>query len=75
MKKSFQDMAARADAAYDRLVENLSTMGCINRDQAAKVANLYIKHKVVKLDYVNGVYNIGHGAFYDKASIQHVANK
>lgn len=62
MQKSFQDMAKRADNAIIQWRDMLADDG-YSSSQADKILSFYIKHKIVKLDYGIGRYNVKHGAF------------
>ncbi len=69
MKKSFQDMAHRADEAHRSLVETIANLGAINTNEAERVAAFYIKNKLVKRNLAMSRYDVKHGAYYDRRAI------
>lgn len=72
MKKSYLDMAKRADNAViawrDMLSDNFTAK------QADKILSVYIKLKIVKLDWGIGRYNVKHGAFLDNNALNNALN-
>jgi hypothetical protein len=62
MQKSFEDMAIRAANAVTQWRDMLAEDGYTTK-QADKILDYYVKHKIVKLDWGVGRYNVKHGAF------------
>lgn len=67
-----RNVATRMVQARAALVETLAELGGLSAVDAERVARVYISKKVVKLDAVNGRYNVIHGALYDRDNIRHV---
>lgn len=70
MEHSFKAMATRADNAERQFIECLCEAGEITETEARKVADLYFKNKLAKIDYGIGHVNVKHGALYDKDVIR-----
>ena len=70
MRQSFKDMAAREAHARDSFVADLAKLGEISEAAAVKVASLYLREGIAKMDYGIGRIQIKHGAFLDKGVIQ-----
>lgn len=73
-KKGFEAMAIRMWNAEVAFVETVCRITGITETQAKKVLAVYLKVKVIKLDAVNGVYKIKHGAFYEADVIMRAVN-
>jgi len=70
VKEGFKNMAVRRVNAERHLVEMLMAFGKIDEPTAEKVAAFYLKNKLAKLDAVNGVSRIKHGAYYNETAIR-----
>lgn len=64
-----KDMAQRITNAEDDFVAMLVEQHSITIKQAWGVLNTFIKHKMMKLDPVGGVYNVKHGMMLDAKTI------
>lgn len=64
-----QAVAKRIVNAENNFIEGVMERG-FTLEEAAKVLREYRKLKVVKLDAVNGVYKVKHGAYWDKDVLQ-----
>ena len=69
MEVGLKNLAARMVAAENNFVEVLMNFGEISKSDAEKVLAVYRKLKLVKMDAVNGVMSVKHGAYLDKATI------
>jgi len=69
MQKSFQDMAIRASNAITDWRAMLADDG-FSTEQADAILELYRREKIVKLDWGVGRYNVKHGAFLNKQTLQ-----
>jgi hypothetical protein len=65
IKRAVRELCGRQLAAFDKLVEYVTERG-FSTDEATKIARLYVKEKIVKLDAVDGRPYVKHGAFYNK---------
>lgn len=63
-------IAIRAENARRAFVETLSELGGITKTEAERVADLYIRKKLAKTDFVLGRVHVKHGALLDRATIQ-----
>lgn len=61
-----QTIEARKINARDRFEQSLQTIAGISPEQATRVADYYVKHKLVKTDANVGQMNPVHGAYLDK---------
>lgn len=61
-----QTIEARKMNARDRFEQALQTIAGISQEQATRVADYYVKHKLVKTDASVGQMNPVHGAYLDK---------
>lgn len=61
-----QTIEARKINARDRFEQSLQTIAGITPEQATRVADYYVKHKLVKTDANVGQMNPVHGAYLDK---------
>ena len=68
MRQGIEDMITRQTNAFDRLVECISTHD-VSEEVAVKIAKLYLKEKIAKLNPNSGQFTIKHGAFFDDAVI------
>ena len=68
--QSFKDMAKRAEIAHANFIETLTRLGEIDEPAAHKVKNLYLRHRIAKLDLGIGRINVKHGAFLDRDVIR-----
>ena len=69
METGMKNVACRMVAAENNFVEVLMNFGEISKADAEKVLVVYRKLKLVKMDAVNGVMSVKHGAYLDKATI------
>lgn len=69
--KSFKNMAQRAINAEAEFIESLQRLGGITREEAAKVLDTYLEHKVARIDYGIGRVVVQHGAFLDQDTIRY----
>lgn len=67
--KTLGEMNVRHARAFDSLVGQIARCGKIDEASATKVAKLYLKEKLAKIDLYNGTANVKHGAFLDKEVI------
>lgn len=58
--------AFRMVHAEKTFLKTLMTLGGISESDAEKVLAVYRKNKIVKMDSVNGVMSVKHGAFLDR---------
>ncbi len=63
-------VAERMELAYRRFIENVLEISGCTEDEAKKVFSVYKSNKVIKLDAVNGVWSVKHGAFWEVAVIK-----
>ncbi len=68
-----RNVATRIVNAEEGLIETLSAIGGITRDEAHVVFAAYRKARAVKLDAVIGRYDVKHGAFLDREVIRRAA--
>lgn len=69
METGMKNVASRMVAAENNFIEVLMTVGEISKEDAEKVLVVYRKLKLVKMDAVNGVLSVKHGAYLDKEVI------
>lgn len=69
MKAEFEPLATRHAQGRNKLIDHLQEFGGIDREDATKVADLYVKNRIVKLSVSIGQYAIKHGAFLDRDTI------
>lgn len=74
MKTGFKHMAQRTINAESRFVVTVQEISGCTKAEAEKVLSVYRKAKVVKMDPINGVINVTHGAFMDVRTIQNAIN-
>ena len=67
-------MAQRWINAENGMIDLIIEFGKVSREEAVHVLNVYKKHKVIKLDIVNGEYKIVSGAFLESDVIQNAVN-
>lgn len=60
-------VAQRIVNAEQLFVRNVMEFASLSHEDAYKVLREFVKRKAVKLDAVNGRYDLKHGAFWDKA--------
>lgn len=70
MRDSFQAMAQREINAGNSFVASVIEAFGTTREQAEKVLLVFRKAKAVKLQRAIGVYNLTHGAFWDRDVIE-----
>jgi len=70
MQSSFDDTARRAASAHANFVEVLAELGDIDEAAAHKVKNLYLRHRLAKLDIGIGRISVKHGALLDRDVIR-----
>lgn len=75
METGFRNVATRIDSAHANFAGTISAISGCSIEQAEKVTALYLKLKVAKHDYVNGVINVKHGAFLEEATIKNALAK
>ena len=68
--KGCKAMAQRIVDAGDAFVASLSILGDITKEEAERVFAYYRKHKIAKVDAVNGRVDVTHGAFLDRETIR-----
>ena len=69
MKQGCKDMAQRMANARLNFCESLSESFDLSLNDAETVLDAFVRAKAVKLDAVNGRYNLKHGAFWDRTVI------
>ena len=74
MTTGISNMSDRIDNAKTNFVEMLMNMHGITQEQAEHVLAVFIKHKAVKRDIVNGRYNVTHGAYLEAHVITNALN-
>ena len=70
-----RNMATRIAQAEENFVAILMQQGSLTKPQAEKVFQIYKKLRVIKLDAVNGRYNVKHGGFLDGEIIHRALSK
>ena len=65
-----QDMLTRIENAHENFIGTLMRWGDVNRADAIKVKNFYIKKRLVKVDTGIGRISVKHGAFLDRDVIR-----
>ena len=60
-------VAQRIVNAEQLFVRNVTEFASLSEDDAYTVFHAFLKAKVIKLDAINGRYDLKHGAFWDKA--------
>lgn len=68
--KGFKAMAERTVQAEENFIDTLISLGDVSRDDAERVLAYYRKHKIVKMDAVNGRLDVTHGALLDRDTIR-----
>lgn len=63
-------MFHRIENAHEGFIETLQRCGDISRDDALKVKNNYLKHRLAKVHPGVGVIKVKHGAFLDRDVIR-----
>lgn len=54
----------RLARAYEGLIFSIGACGKLKKDDCRVVADYYIKHNLVKFDFVNSRYDVRHGGYY-----------
>ncbi len=73
VKQGFRNLAARQIQAESDFLDVLQRNGWLDRESAELVLAYYRKHKLVKMDAVNGTMTVKHGAFLDTDTIRRCA--
>lgn len=63
--QSYRDMAQRLVNAENSFIECVRRDTGFTQEQAETVMAFYVKHKLMKLDAVDGQFYVKHGAFLD----------
>lgn len=66
LEPGLRAVAQRIANAEQLFVSNVMEFASLSREDAYKVFREFVKRKAVKLDAVNGRYDLKHGAFWDK---------
>lgn len=74
MKTGLKNVATRINNASEKFIANAVEQFGITKEQAEKVLTLYRKHKLVKLDAVNGTYDLKFGQLWELKTILGAAN-
>lgn len=69
-----QPLAQKMVNAENNFIANVISISGCTKIEAEKVLATYRKFKVVKMDAVNGVLSVKHGAFWDVDVIQNAIN-
>lgn len=69
MTEHCQQIAQRQVLAYERFAATICDIGGCDRSTGIKVAELYAKLKMVKIDSYNGELKVKHGAYLDASTI------
>lgn len=70
MSKGTKAMAERMVRAEESFLDVLVDLGGISRDEAERVLAYYRKHRLVKMDAVNGRMDVSNGAFLERDVIR-----
>ncbi len=70
MKTGLKSMAVRTVQAEENFISNVCQIAEISKADGEKVLRVYRKLKLVKMDAVNGVLSVKHGAFLDALTIK-----
>ena len=70
----FKPIAQRTVNAENAFIAILMDRGSINRADAVKAMQTMLRLKVAKLDAVNGVISVKHGAFLEPGAIVNAVN-
>lgn len=70
MNGALAPMAQRLLNARQAFAEVLVELGGISPEQAERLMNLMLRHKVAKVDYQLGRINVSHGFYLDRYVIQ-----
>lgn len=73
VESPFKAIAQRQVNARENMIETLMERGGIDRAQAETALDAMVKAKAIKLDSVNGRYNVKHGAFMERDAIRRAA--
>jgi hypothetical protein len=69
-------IAARIESAHSSFVETLRGLSSCSEEDAVSVKNLYLKHKLAKMDPVMGRITVKHGSYLDRdvilSAIDHI---
>lgn len=75
MEKSFKDMAQRLVNAEKRFIDSVVEQFGFSKEDAAKALFIYKKHKIVKLDPVDGSFKIKAGVFWEADVIKNAIDE
>lgn len=75
MRKSAEALVTGQQRARQKLVGHLQEAGQVDATTAEKVAALYLRKKLVRLDPIMGTAHVVHGALYDRALIRNAAKE
>lgn len=70
IEKGLKDIGKRMADAEINFIKTLQELGNISEEDAIKVFNYYLKHKLIKRDVAAGKYNVKHGAYLDPEIIK-----
>jgi hypothetical protein len=73
IEQGLKSMGKRMADAELNFIETLKELGKITQEQAEKVFDYYLKHKLIKRDVAMGKYNVKNGAYLDKEVIERAA--
>jgi hypothetical protein len=73
MKKGFSNMAQRIANAEIGMIETIKTIAGLSDTEARRAFDTLRKVKAIKLDAVNGRYDVKHGAFMDREVLTRAA--
>jgi hypothetical protein len=73
MAPGFSAIAQRQINAENGFVEAVMNLSGLTREEAVRAMRTLLKLKVAKMDSVNGVINVKHGAFLDPEVLRRAA--
>ncbi len=68
-----RNIAKRMEAAETRFTALLRDAGGLTEEDAKKVFLCYLEAKMARMDTVNGVVSVVHGAYWDRETIRTVS--
>jgi hypothetical protein len=74
IEQGIKNVGKRLADAELNFIQNLKDLGEINQEEAEKVFDYYLKHKLIKRDMAIGRYIVKNGAYLDKEVIQRAAS-
>ncbi len=74
IKPGLKNMATRITTAENNFIEVLINLGGITKAEAEKALATFRKLKLVKMDAVNGVLSVKHGAYLSKDAIRNAVS-